>query len=544
MKYTKTKIFACVTLFAAGLFFNQRVNAFDSEALVLPSIAAFTTGSAAVIAGTGGAATPVVLTIGAVAVGASLMYVAANYLLDKAVQVLISPADTNQTPNADLPTATVSVPVGSFNIPTFNSVSYPFLYLPATLPAAGGPDYIRFISRLTSQFITLGYSPVFQTGPYWSLTSATADPGYCTAAKCIAVITYTGMTGATYAYSSGTCPTGIVCRVSGSPTLSQPGNHIIYIPMVFGTPSDCPSGSTFNADLSSCLSSSASLSSILDDGVCRISWSASSGNAIYSPFDPDCARLVARGVLQTVPNTNSSVSPSVTLTDPATGKVTKVVRPMTTAQATAQGVPAKGLDILTYAPNNATGTTSVGRTTTTPTTNTSAPATSVGSSQNVYQGNGVPAANATPVQNVVVDNFPTTQTVTCSNCTTAAPIVNVGAPVINIPDTVKLNPEGYSAADLPDGTANLAALGDVDFLAALKAKLNPFSSFVAPTGAGVCPTSNYSWSNKLPTGNTFSWQVNSTQLCDTLESAQVKSIVQGAMLLIFSLIAIRTVLDA
>lgn len=532
---TIAAFFICCTL----LFTVQRANAFfDEFGTYGPQLAVAAAGSSGSIAAVAAGGTFLGLTpIGWAAIGLALL---ASVMITSDTQgnkvaVVVSTRSAADDPNPDIATAPSTNLSGSFYAPRINSVTYPYLYaLTSDVQAGTGPGYIRFSTRLVQQLSALGYYAVLfdiGSGAAWGTYGSTDT--YCPTGGCWYIQAKSGVAGANYSYTTGTCPAGIVCRQITTPTTTSPGVVTLYIPMTTTTGIDCPSGSSYDFNVGSCLTTPPSTS--LADGVCRITW-ASNGCPVRNPFDPDCS-----GVQLATSCGNSTTPPSVTVTDPTTGKSLKTEKPAVPAQGTPGTVK-----LTERTPDPKTNTTTEKVTQTAPNPTPGQAPTTNGSGQATYPGTGT-NTSPTPATSVAVSNWPQgldsiagyLQIIagnTAQQGNTVPPAVNV-----NFPERMKIDNEGHTESDVPNASSKLAEFESKPggFMKTLTDKLNPFSSFTVPVHSAQCPSIDISW---------HAWNLNldvhSNALCNTLETPDYKTVIQAMMILLYTVAAIMIILGA
>lgn len=269
----------------------------------------------------------------------------------------------------------------------------------------------------------------------------------------------------------------------------------------------------------------------LADGICRVSLNAAGTGYEYNQADGDCLRAVSKMKLSLSPSVNGG-PPAVVMQDPGTGNVL-------IAQGGGTGTSAP-FTVTERAPNTQTQvvkqtvvTTSPG--TTTPTNPKAAPVMQNTDSSYHHGSNPNVAPTSPAIAEVAVTNWPSsvsvTGTVTCSNCSSAAPNVTV-----NVPDRMKIDGEVPGEfSTLPAAPADLPAADS--FIGKLKTRLAGFADFKLPAHTSSCPAIDIHW---------HAWMVNidasSNYMCSFLEQNRV--LFQGLMTFAFTVGAIIILLGA
>lgn len=276
----------------------------------------------------------------------------------------------------------------------------------------------------------------------------------------------------------------------------------------------------------------------IDDGYCKVSPSKTSYKYEFNPADPDCIKAVALGGMNFTPGSPGGngvppTPPQVSMTDPSSGSVLiqsapGVVDPSSSAQTViTQRVP----DVKNNITKETITRLSPGTSTS---TNPSAAPVPSQSTTNVYPGtNPGTSTTGSPMQQVAVSNWPSSitvnGTVACSNCTSAAPVVNV-------PDKMKIDGEVPGEfSSLPVAPTDLPAADT--FIGKLKTRVAGFADFKLPAHASSCPAIDIHWN---------AWMVNidasSNYMCSFLE--QNRALFQGLMTFAFTVGAIIILLGA
>lgn len=269
----------------------------------------------------------------------------------------------------------------------------------------------------------------------------------------------------------------------------------------------CPVGYAMNGTTSLC-----QLAPSIVDGACMISWDAGTGCPVVNMFDPDCSKF---GL-----NTScgsATVPPSVTGTDPATGKALEVTRPVIPGQ----GTP-KSVKISELTPNPSSNTTEKKTTDLQPDANPATPPKATGSGQQVFPGTGG-QVSATPVSKVEVTNWPNSTT---SGSTTP----------VTFPERMKVDGEvPADASDLPTPPTNTPDAKT--FLDPVKSRLASIGSFTLPPHTSQCPAIAVDFEAWGPR-----FSVSSNFMCEQLEKN--KALMQALCNFLYLAAAIRIVLRA
>ena len=313
---------------------------------------------------------------------------------------------------------------------------------------------------------------------------------------------------------------------------NAPGSHATY--RTGNGPSiECDASvSYYDYNMSTCVLRTPSHSASLADGYCNISFSEK-GNPIVNPFDPDCARMTSIGALA-LSKGNSSTAPSVTVKDPATGNTLTTSRPAVASQGTVGSV-----NIRERVVDPVQNTTKDKTLTLNPPAAVGQPPTTAGAGEVLYPGTGA-GTGATPIGQVAVSNWPNTMKVTgsvvCENCAQQAPVVNV-----NTPDTIKIDSEGKSEADLPDALAEaerVKADAGEGLLSSVQNRISGITNFGVPAHTAECPAIQVQWRGYID------MDYKSTAMCEVLENPSIKTVVQGGLMLIYIITGILIILGA
>lgn len=279
---------------------------------------------------------------------------------------------------------------------------------------------------------------------------------------------------------------------------------------------NCAGGFDFDSSLLACVSHPTVI-----DGQCNVSWDSGTGCPVVNSFDPDCSSFK----LQT--SCGDATSPASIVGTDSTGRSLAVQR--STKTYTLPGGDA--VAIVDSVPNTGSNTTTKTSITLRPATPGAVP-TATGSSTSTLPGTGS-SVGTNPVQQVTVTNWPTSLTTPQTTGTGSAPSVT-------FPDSMKINPEGHSESEVPDAAAaSESVASDVkSMFDPLKQKLAPFSTLTIPSHASECPAVDIRWHAYT------NIDVHSTAICDLLETPSIKNIIQGVLMLLITLAAIRILLGA
>lgn len=456
--------------------------------------------------------------------------------------VVVSTVPHSISPNPDINPGDVTAPVSArfLTINTVNSFSY--LYTTSTSgsttcnnTASGvscpplSADFSRLYPRLSEYFAT-AYSKQLVAfslaAPGAAFCPAAGAPNGCLLAhfsdKIAAWPGYGSLVTAGTSYSTTTFDSA--AANGGYKAASGYSGSAIQLsfPLASGSSLECNTSTSFYSfSLNACISKTASAAS-LNDGICKVSFNDNSV-PVFNPFDPDCARAKDKMSLAVTPGSSSS-APRVSVTDPATGKQVITERPA----AAGQGATPGSTVVRERIPDTTTNTTTEKVTITEPAgvsaANPAGAPVTAGSSQVVNAGTG--SAAGSPLSSVVISNWPTNQSVTCTNCSAAT---------VTFPERLKID------AEIPAGSEALPAAPAVEsttsFLDPVKNRLSSFLDFQLPAHTASCPALRIEF-------NAWGLNVNqsSNYLCELLE--ENRALFQGLMSFVYIASAIVIVLGA
>lgn len=289
-----------------------------------------------------------------------------------------------------------------------------------------------------------------------------------------------------------------------------------YKPVEFLT---CPEGSRWSYEAQACLSVFLPQDPRQIDGICYIDFSAKTGCPLFNDSDYDCQLALQKTMISANCGTPTA-PPTVKVVDKNTGTEVEVQKPHTPGQGSETKIKTREI-------------TPDGKSTTeveqrvkpgTPTASVPKPApVTTGTTTQTYPGTGS-SRSPDPAPTVTVENWP--------EGLGAPPVINVAAPVVNIPDRMKIDGEITDFDDSPE------QLDPETFLDPLKERLTGFTNFSFPAHSSQCPVFNVAFT--LPGG--MSINENTNFMCEIFEDN--RSIVSAFVLFGYLIIAIRIVLEA